>query len=117
MKPRFNATVKTEWYAHRKMRVLNTLIFTDKKAIKWIVPEDSVVDGASIPRFMWRFIGSPFVGKYRRASVVHDLYCVTKSKPHSDVHKMFYEAMICDGVSKVKAKVMYYSVKFGGPKW
>ena len=30
---------------------------------------------------------------------------------------MFYEAMLCDGVSPFKAKIMYRAVKLFGPKW
>ena len=29
-------------------------------------------DGASIPRVFWRLIGSPLMGKYRRACIFHD---------------------------------------------
>jgi hypothetical protein len=29
-------------------------------------------NGASIPRFFWRVFGSPFCGKHRRPSVLHD---------------------------------------------
>ncbi len=30
---------------------------------------------------------------------------------------MFYDAMICDGVPKLKAKYMYKAVRIFGPKW
>lgn len=101
----------------RKMELTRDFSFVDGKGKKWVAPAKSVIDGASIPRFFWRIIGSPFNGLYRRASVIHDVYCVTKSESHEKVHKMFYNAMRADGVSKNKAKAMYWAVKYGGPKW
>ena len=51
------------------MILLEDVSFTSKGKI-WTAPAGSVIDGASIPRFFWRVIGSPFIGYYRRASVV-----------------------------------------------
>lgn len=115
----FSGPVITEWLENepRKMKVLEEIVFTDSKGIKWIAPTGSIVDGASIPRFFWRVIGSPFVGYYRRPTVLHDVYCENKSRTSDDVHAMFYEAMIADGVSKTKAKIMFNAVHDFGPKW
>jgi len=115
----FDNTVKTEWLPGdpRKMRVLETINFIDSKGKIWTAPSDSIVDGASIPRFLWMVMGSPFVGLYRRASVIHDVYCVTRSEPHEAVHRMFYEAMLADGVDKEKATAMYHAVANFGPTW
>lgn len=115
----FSNTVKTEWLEDdpRKMRLLEDVVFTDSKGKKWVAQAYSVVDGASIPEFLWEEVGSPFVGLYRRASVIHDVYCGNHMRPHEDVHRCFYEMMIADGVSEAKAKIMYAGVRFGGPKW
>lgn len=101
----------------RKLRLNEDLIFIDPKKVCWIAPKGSIVDGASIPWFFWRVVGSPLVGKYRNASIVHDVYCVTKTKPHKQVHKMFYDAMLVGGVKPFKARIMYTSVAWFGPKW
>ena len=115
----FDRDVTTAWMngEARKMRLLNDITYTDPHGKKWDAHFGDIVDGASIPKFFWRIIGSPFVGRYRRASVVHDVYCKSKSEPSKDVHKMFHNAMLCDGVSKTKARLMYWAVKFGGPRW
>ena len=115
----FSGQVFTNWIesGKREMRLTRSISFTDENNFKWKAPRNSIIDGASIPRVFWFFIGSPFVGKYRRASVVHDVYCKTQSKPHKQVHKMFYQAMRTDKVNYFKAKAMYYAVKVGGPKW
>ena len=115
----FSGKVKVEWLDNdpRKMRLLETIIFTDKLGLEWEAPKGSVIDGASIPRFFWRVIGSPFVGYYRRPSVIHDVYCETMSRPAQDVHDMFFEAMIADGVEDDKAQRMYQAVNSFGPRW
>ena len=55
------------------MTLLNELRYTDPKGVVWIAPAGSVIDGASIPRALWSFMGGPFEGKYRNASVLHDV--------------------------------------------
>jgi len=115
---KFIGEVVTKWLnGSRKMQLLESLSYQDKTGKKWKAQKGSIVDGASIPRAFWLFIGSPFSGKYRRSSVVHDVYCKTKTEPHKQVHEMFYQAMRTDGVGYFKAKTMYFAVKLGGPKW
>lgn len=115
----FNNTVKVEWLDTdpRKMRLLEDIIFRDSNNTQWKAKAGNVIDGASIPKFFWLFIGSPFIGKYRRPSAIHDVYCTSKTLPYLLVHKMFYEAMITDNVPTLKAKAMYYAVRIAGPKW
>lgn len=83
----------------------------------WDVPKGTVVDGASIPRILWTLIGGPFEGKYRKASVVHDYYCDTKSRRWYDVHYMFYKACLEEGLDEMTAKMMYTAVYIAGPRW
>ena len=118
-KARFEGKAVTEWLQRepRKMRLVSEFSFIDENGVCWTAPKKSIIDGSSIPRLFWRVIGSPFVGLHRRASIIHDVYCVTKSRPHSEVHRMYYDAIRCDGVSKFKAKLMYNAIKIGGPKW
>lgn len=99
---------------HRDMRVLRTIKFTDTSGKIWTVPANSIVNGASIPRILWTFAGSPYVGKYRRASVVHDHYCDIRTELQSNVHLMFKEAMLADGASWWEANSKYGAVVFAG---
>lgn len=96
---------------HREMRVLSPVSFTSENGKVWRVPANAVIDGASIPRGLWSFAGSPFVGQYRRASVIHDHYCDIKTEPQRDVHLMFREAMYADGASWWEAETKYIAVK------
>jgi len=118
----FEGNVQVEWMRStigkdRDMKLLNNFSFVDGNGKRWDVPKGAVINGASIPRGFWTFVGPPFVGKYREASVVHDYFCETKSQPWKDVHRIFYYASLAGGVSKIKARVMYGAVYAGGPRW
>jgi hypothetical protein len=114
----YQGTVKTEWLDEgRKMRLLSDFSFTDPNDMVWLAPKDRVIDGASIPKFVWSIIGSPFSGKYRRASVIHDIACEEKIRTWESVHLAFYYAMRASDVSTIKAKIMYAAVYHKGPRW
>ena len=101
----------------RSMTLLNELRYTDPEGILWIAPAGSKVDGASIPRSLWSLMGGPFEGKYRNASVLHDVAYEDKKRPWQDCDRMFYNAMRCSGVSALEAKTMYYSLVRFGHHW
>src|SRR5579859_5068431 len=61
--------------------------YVDPAGKKWETPADWTVDGASIPWPLWSIIGSPWTGKYREASVIHDYYCDTKREPWAAIRK------------------------------
>ena len=114
----YSGPVDTRWDADgRTMTLLNELRYTDPKGVVWIAPAGSVIDGASIPRALWSLMGGPFEGKYRNASVLHDVGYDQKNKPPAEVDRMFYNAMRCSGVSAVEAKTMYYSLLRFGRHW
>lgn len=114
----YSGTVKAEWLTKtREMRLLEPFAFKGPDCKVWPVPKDAIVDGASIPQAFWTVIGGPFEGRYRDASVVHDYYCKVKTEPSDEVHKMFYHAMLANGVDSNKAGLMFYAVSWFGPKW
>ena len=101
----------------RGAHLLAPLSYRRPDGSDWPVPTGAWLDGASIPRPLWSLIGGPFEGRYRNASIVHDHYCITKTRPWQDVHRMFYEAMRCSGTGATQARIMYYSVYRFGPRW
>ena len=101
----------------RKALVLENYSFQDPRGKIWTAPAGTVVDGGSIPRFFWRSFGPPFVGRYRNASIIHDFYCQTRRYDCSEVHRMFYEACLAEGLSLQKARIAYWSVRSFGPDW
>ena len=99
------------------MKLLSSFAYIDPKGVEWEVPSGWVVDGASIPQVAWTFVGGPFEGKYRDASVIHDFGCDKKVKPWEKVHEVFYWAMLASGVETWRAKIMYAAVYHFGPRW
>ena len=95
---------------HRDMELLSEVSFKDKAGKVWVVPSGTIIDGASIPPALWSFAGSPFTGNYRRASVIHDHFCDTRTEFASDVHKMFRGAMEADGVGMLERLSKYLAV-------
>lgn len=99
----FEGTFEFRWtedpqQRHRIMELLSPVAFIDERGKRWAVPAGAKIDGASIPPVLWTFSGSPFVGNYRRASVIHDFFCEAKTDFTKDVHNMFRDAMKFDGI-------------------
>jgi hypothetical protein len=99
------------------MRLLEDFAFVDDNGVRWLAPAGSVIDGASIPDTLWLVAGTPYIGDYRRATVIHDVACQQMARPSKDVHRMFYDAMITDGVPEARAQQMYTAVRLFGPSW
>jgi hypothetical protein len=99
------------------MTLLDDFGYVDSVGYNWKAPKGHTIDGASIPRVFWTFIGGPFEGKYRNASVLHDYECDVKQRPSRAVHRMFYNACRCGGVEALKAKVMFAAVYHYNRPW
>jgi hypothetical protein len=119
----FEGNVVSTWCVEpsardRKMQIMEDFKYIDPSGALWLVPRGRIVDGASIPEFLWGpMIGSPFTGDFRRASVIHDVACEDRMLTSDQVHLMFYHAMRCDGTSSWLAKTIYAAVRLFGPKW
>jgi Protein of unknown function (DUF1353) len=93
------------------------LRFKDATGLVWEAMAGLVTDGASIPGIFQPLIGGPFDEKFIKAAVVHDHYCDRHVRSWRKTHRVFYEALLDQGVSVAKAKTMYLAVVVGGPKW
>ena len=114
----FSGTVVTEWLDDGcNMRLVKPFQYIDPSNEIWDAPAGSIVDGASIPKIAWPIIGGPFEGKYRKASVIHDVACVTQDRLWDQTHLAFYNAMRASGVNEILAKIMYGAVYHFGPRW
>lgn len=99
--------------------------FIDNHGKMWTAPSRTRTDGASIPDPFVAIIGARTDERFLDAAIVHDAYCGRdnahlpqfRSEPWEAVHRMFYEALITDGTSPIKAKIMYAAVYLGGPRW
>jgi hypothetical protein len=99
------------------VRTISPFGFLDSAGVKWSVPTGFVSDGASIPRILWSTFGSPLNSEFIRASVIQDYYVTQRTRSPDDVNRMFYEALIADGVSPAKARTMSTAVSIAGPRW
>jgi len=114
----YSGFVEARWENDgRNMTLLSELRYTDPNGEIWVAPAGSKVDGASIPRSLWSIMGGPFEGKYRNASVLHDVAYTNHKRPSHDCDRMFYNAMRCSGVSAVEAGTMYYALCRFGHHW
>src|SRR6267143_2058901 len=96
----YSGYVEARWENDgRSMTLLSELRYTDPQGVVWIAPAGSQVDGASIPRSLWTLMGGPFEGKYRNASVLHDVAYEQRNRPPDVYDRMFYNAMRCSRVS------------------
>ena len=83
----------------------------DKYIIKVLAGFD--FDFASIPKFMQLFL--PKDGQeYDRAACLHDALYASNRLPKDECDRLFYEAMVLDGVPKYRAKYMYKAVQWFG---
>jgi hypothetical protein len=57
------------------------------------------------------------VAEYRKASVVHDAFSRRKVEPWKEVDRMFYAAILTEGLSTREAKLLYMAVYAGGWRW
>lgn len=132
---RFQGRVRAHWprpddsdfdpaWPEWQMILDEDFVYFDPRNIQWLAAKGDRLDGASIPRALWGWlVGTPFTGKFRDPSVVHDSYCYRKAKAlpggersFDDIHRMFYEAMRCAGVGEFEAQTKYFAVrKFGPP--
>ena len=71
-------------------------------------------DGASIPRLFWRSLGSPFVGKHRRACLGHDDLYSKNYKNRKFCDKFMLQLMKEDGVGFIRRQLIYQGVRMGG---
>lgn len=103
----------------RAMYLVSEFSYHDPDGKAWVVPGNSWINGATIPRSLWSIVGSPYCGSYRRASIVHDFYVGEGPNPDVDsqarrlADRMFYYACIDGGCSVHFAGLLYIAVRIG----
>lgn len=94
---------------------LRVFIFDNKKFKQYDfqIKENYCYDGASIPRFFWRLIGSNTSAEFLIPSLIHDVLCENHGYINNDRElssRVFRALLIASGVSEFKANVMYQAV-------
>ena len=101
-----------------RKRVASTFVWADTDHDFYVtVPDGYITDGASIPRILWPFIGSPY-GPYTDAAVIHD-YLYSARKTYQKINRkeadlIFYKILCSIGISAWNARLMYWGVRIGG---
>lgn len=101
---------------------LHVVYTTDEGDIKAaLVPKGYITDGASIPKALWSFVGSPYSPRFMTAAIVHDWHCDIRAgkikMPKSynpsvdEMSDLFFELLSADGVSLGKALSMEAAVR------
>jgi hypothetical protein len=100
----------------RDMVLLEDFTYITGAGERITTPAGTTINGASVPWYLRRLF-EPFIGRYRRATVIHDGECKRRDRPSSQVHARFYEMAIADGCPKWQAAAMWAGVRFGGPRF
>lgn len=117
--PGFSGEPLTRWRGEREMILQEDLSFIDPDGRQWVALKGSCLNGASIPQALWSFIGGPYSGRYRRASVVHDASVAELCGPgvpeaeRRKADRMFYHACRHDGCTMFQAAALYIGVRIG----
>ena len=85
-----------------------------RKAIVFTIPAGFTTDLASIPRWATPIV--PKLGHHLQPAVAHD-WCYENKIPglsRETADMMFYQGMLCQGVRKTRAMLMYRAVRLGG---
>jgi len=117
---RFVGKVVVEWLDDPfvpKLQLREDFGFEDQAGKLWLARQGQVLDGGSIPLVFRDMIGMPFVGNYRRTSIIYDYYCQVMNEPWRDVQRMFYHASLTEGADEVNAKIMYAALYAAGLRW
>lgn len=116
----FSGAPQTEWLNQpaddaRDMKLLEEFVYSDSNGKRWDAPLGSIINGASIPQWLWDTIGSPYTGCYRNASIVHDIACMraTTKAERKLADKMFWEACVAGGCTEPQANDLYAGVRIG----
>jgi len=118
---RFIGKVVVEWLDDDPfipgIRLMEDFAFEDARGTTWLAPKGAVLDGRSVPLVFRDQFGVPFLGQYRKSSVLYDHYCNSMSEPWKAVHRMFYHAAVTEGVDDIEARLMYMTLYAGGLRW
>src|SRR5512139_2730474 len=106
----FLTPLRVEVLGGYKFKLLEPLLYDNNKILITIYP-DFIFDGASIPKVLWSLVGCPIGDSYSRAACLHDALYASRLFRKRECDILFYQAMLSDGVSKVKAREFYYAVK------
>ena len=98
-----------------KLRLAEDFGFQDPEGKTWMARKDGILEGCSIPPEVRPFLQTE--GALRKAFVVHDYFCRTKTEAWRSTHRMLYHANIAEQMGRPQAKVLHMAMHAGGWRW
>lgn len=106
------ATCRKPLYVNNTVDVL-VVDKAKRKNITFTIESGYDYDGASIPKFFVRLIGSKEDIRFKVASLIHDIFCENKNYVDNDRYfadKVFERLLYVAGVGRFKRWLMFHSV-------
>ncbi|MEA3272460.1 MAG: DUF1353 domain-containing protein [Patescibacteria group bacterium] len=105
---------------YEKVRIIEHFIY-EYEGVKYTAPAKQVTDGISVPDIFKSLVDGQFKGRSLPAAFIHDRLCHLglTGRPvcsWADCHKIFYRAMLDNGVPKGGRKgawLKYQAVRIG----
>ena len=84
----------------------------------YTVPAGFRSDGMSVPRWLWPVISPQITAQTLEPSIIHDYLYYIKVSTREEADQWYYLALIENGYSERKAKIVFRAVRlFGGRHW
>ncbi|MCK5941814.1 MAG: DUF1353 domain-containing protein [Planctomycetes bacterium] len=107
-----------------EFQLLTPFTFVDRTGVAWTAArfDDGpwTWNGASIPRSVWSFIGSPFKGCHQYPSILHDYLYQRRGLgrfSREQVDRIYYESLRAAGAGAVNASVQHFALRAFGVRW
>lgn len=118
----FLGKVAVEWddgdaFNRHRVMLLADFGFQDRNGRQWIAKRGAVLDGSSFAPLFEKLAGYPFVGEHRRAALLHDYFSQGLEQDWKAVRRMYYEALIAEGMSDQQAKTDYAVAMATAERW
>ena len=84
----------------------------------YTVPRGFRSDGMSVPRWLWGVISPQISAETLEPSIIHDYLYNAKICTREEADEWYYDALLENGYSPKKAKVVFRAVRiFGARHW
>ena len=118
----FLGKVAVEWddsdaFNRYKVKLLNDFGFQDPAGKQWVARQGALLDGSSFTPLFEEMVGLPFAGEHRRAGILHDFYAQQLSETWKDTRRMYYAAVLAEGLNENEAKTAYAILYGAGLRW
>ena len=78
------------------------------------VPRGFICDGASVPRFFWRFLGHPFDNYHLKPGIRHDYGYAMGKVPRKVLDKRYRDDLKYEGLGFIRRNLEYFGVRVFG---